>query len=56
MKKYLFILSIAFVLISCTESKVKSTATDYLQRQMKDPSSFIAENLSQVEQFIFNEQ
>ena len=48
MKKLLFILSIAFVLMGCTESKVKSTATDYLQKQMKDPSSFKAENIQVI--------
>lgn len=48
MKKLLFILSIACVLVGCTESKVKSTATDYIQKQMKDPSSFKVENIQVI--------
>ena len=31
--------------MGCTESNVKSTATEYLKKQMKDPSSFKVEKI-----------
>ena len=43
---YLFVFSL--FLVSCTESKVKSTATEYLKNNMKDPSSFKVEKVEVV--------
>ena len=48
MKQTFYIIILAFLLVGCTESKVKSTATDYLKKQMKDPSSFKAENVQVI--------
>lgn len=48
MKKLFILLVLAFSLCGCTERKVKNTATDYLQKQMKDPSSFKAEEIDVV--------
>lgn len=48
MKKLLFLLAMVLTICGCTESTVKKTATEYLQKQMKDPSSFKAEEVDVV--------
>ena len=45
MKKCLFLSMITILLLGCTESKVKNTATEYIKNQMKDPSSFKTEKV-----------
>lgn len=45
MKKIFFLLAIPLLLLSCSEGNVKKTATEYIKNQMKDPSSFKAENV-----------
>lgn len=47
-KFLLSLLTIAILLSSCTESNVKNTATEYLKKQMKDPSSFKVEKAEVV--------
>lgn len=48
MKNLLFVTLLAFLMVSCTESSVKRTATEYIQKQMKDPSSFKAEKVDVI--------
>lgn len=48
MKRIIFLITISVLLVSCNESKVKNTAKNYLQKQMKDPSSFKAENVDVI--------
>lgn len=45
MKKCLFLSLITILLMGCTESKVRNTATEYIKNQMKDPSSFKTEKV-----------
>lgn len=48
MKKIVFLLAICGLFIGCTENRVRSTATEYLKKQMKDPSSFKIEKAEVV--------
>lgn len=50
MKKLVFLFSLTLTLffVSCTESKVRNTATEHIKKQMKDPSSFKAENVDVI--------
>ena len=45
MKHLIYLLSFFILFSGCTESHVKSTATDYIKNHMKDPSSFKAEKV-----------
>lgn len=48
MKRIVFLLIITTILFSCTESRVKSTAKESVKKQMKDPSSFKAEDVEVI--------
>ena len=48
MKNCLFLFLITILLMGCTESKVRNTATEYIKNQMKDPSSFKTEKVEVI--------